>query len=213
MNILSNPTATKEQLLAWVKTKKPNKLALDLLDLYWCISVENGVNPILVYCQSMKETGYLKFGGVLNETFKNPCGLKNTAGGGCTDPNAHMVFDSWAKGILAQVEHLALYAGKEGYPLKNPVDPRHFSYLLGKVKTVEGLSGNWAGGNYGEAIIKMCNEVQNMKTEEDSNVQELNSQLLSKEEMITSLNKELENVRREKEEVLNKINSIKEIVK
>ena len=45
MNILGQATATKEQLLEWVKNKKPNQLALDLLDLYWNISVENGVNP------------------------------------------------------------------------------------------------------------------------------------------------------------------------
>lgn len=163
MNILSEPTATKEQLLEWVKVKNPNQLAINLLDLFWNISIDNGVNPVIVYCQSMKETGYMKFGGVLDESFKNTCGLKNYKGGGDYDPDAHKVFSSWTKGILAHVEHLALYAGKEGYPLSEPVDPRHFAYITGKCTTVESLSNNWAGNNYGNDIVKMCKEVENIK--------------------------------------------------
>ena len=165
MNILGQATETKVQLLEWVKNKKPNQLALDLLDLYWNISVENGVNPVVVFTQSMKETGFMKFGGVLDSSFKNPCGLKNTKGGGNYDPNAHKRFDSWSKGILAQVEHLCLYAGKEGYPLQDTVDPRHFPYLLGRCKTVESLSNNWAGATYGQSIVKMCEEVESTAVE------------------------------------------------
>lgn len=168
MNILSKPTCTKEQLLKWVESKNPNKLAIDLLDLYWEISIENGVNPAIVYCQSMKETGYMKFGGVLNESFKNPCGLKITSGGGDYDADAHKKFDSWNDGILAQVQHLCLYAGQDNYPLINPVDPRHFKYLLGKCKTVRSLSGNWAGTGYGEAIERMCKEVEKIKVNNQS---------------------------------------------
>lgn len=178
MDILTRETASKEQLSIWVRTKNPNPLAIELLDLYWTIALEYGVNPIVVYCQSMKETGYLKFGGVLDETFKNPCGLKIPQGGACDNPNAHKRFNSWTLGITAQCEHLALYAGKEQYPLKEPLDPRHFSYLHGKCKTVESLSNNWAGSNYGESIVKMCDEVTNVildKNEIEKLKEELNA--------------------------------------
>ena len=162
MNILSEPTATKQQLLTWVNSKNPNKLAIQLLDKFWNISISEGVDPIIVFCQSMKETGYMKFGGVLDASFHNPCGLKIIAGGGNYDPNAHKRFNSWDEGILAHVQHLALYAGKEGYPLSNPVDPRHFGYLYGKCKTVESLSNNWAGSTYGDDIVKLCKEVSSV---------------------------------------------------
>lgn len=208
MNILGNPTATKNQLLSWVKTKNPNQLAIDLLDLYWHISVDNGVNPVVVYCQSMKETGYLRFGGVLNASFKNPCGLKNPSGGDCYDPNAHKTFDSWSKGILAQVEHLALYAGKSDYPLKDTVDPRHFPYLKGKCPTVESLGGSWApSSDYGHSLVRMCDEVKSMKVEEEvkgpitiedalviieREVLELKTNISKKEEEVAEIKLELE---------------------
>lgn len=159
MNIISSPTATKAQLLAWVKTKSPNQLAITLLDLYWNVAVQCGVDPVVVYTQSMIETAYMRFGGVLDASYCNPCGLKITQGGSNTDPNAHEKFPTWAHGILAQCEHLALYGGKSGYPLGNPVDPRHFSYLLGTSPTVEGLSNNWAGATYGQDIVRLCTEV------------------------------------------------------
>lgn len=165
MKIEHTPTATKEQILAWVKTKKPNQLAIDLLDLFWELSIEHGVDPVVVYCQSMKETGFMKFGGVLDASFHNTCGLKVTAGGGNYDPNAHKRFDTWSKGIIAHCEHLCLYAGVAGYPLSEPIDPRHFAWITGTAANVENLSGKWAGGTYGESLLKMCQEVINTKIE------------------------------------------------
>lgn len=159
------PTASKEQLLIWVKTKKPNQLAIELLDLFWEISIEHQLDPVVVYCQAMKETGFMRFGGVLDSSFHNTCGLKTTVGGGNYDPNAHKRFDSWSKGIIAQCEHLCLYAGVSGYPLSEPLDPRHFNWIKGTALNVEDLSGKWAGATYGESLAKMCQEVTNIKIE------------------------------------------------
>ena len=55
-------------------------------------------------------------------------------------------------------QHLLLYYGAEGYPLKNPVDPRHFKFLFGKAKTVVGLGGEGKWNNnpeYGKNIMKL----------------------------------------------------------
>lgn len=162
--ILDYPSATQTQLLNWVMTKHPDQLAIDLLPLYWSVATNMGIDPVLMYCQSMKETGYMKFGGVINATYCNPCGLKKQSGGGDYDKDAHMKFTSWVHGILAMAEHLALYAGKECTPLSVPIDPRHFAYLKGTATTMEELGTKWApSSSYGTDVVKMIEEVKNTK--------------------------------------------------
>lgn len=159
--IMSKTTATIEQMEEWAKKKGANQLFVDLAPLFYQISSGAGVNPLVTYTQSAKETGYMKFGGVLNASYKNPCGLKVEEGGGDKDPAAHKRFSSWEEGIRAQVDHLALYAGAVGYPKQNTPDPRHFSFIKGKATTVESLSGNWAPSpTYGSDIAKMIKEVE-----------------------------------------------------
>ena len=67
--------------------------------------------------------------------------LKTAAGGGDTDKNAHQKFDSWDEGVQAHMDHLALYAGANGYPKNNTYDPRHFVTIKGKATTVNSLGG------------------------------------------------------------------------
>lgn len=80
----------------------------------------------------LKETGYGKFGGVLDESYHNPCGMKTSSGGGDYDPNAHQKFNSWDEGVQAHLDHLALYAGADGYPKSDTFDPRHFVTIKGR---------------------------------------------------------------------------------
>lgn len=159
--IMSKTKATVEQMKEWAKKKGANQLFIDLAPVFYDISAKVGVNPIVTYCQSAKETGYMKFGGVLNASFNNPCGMKTSKGGGDTDPNAHHRFKSWEEGVQAQVDHLALYAGAVGYPKTGSPDPRHFPYLKGNAPTVESLGGKWApSSSYGSDIVKMIKEVE-----------------------------------------------------
>ena len=166
MPIISSPTATIEQMKEWAKSKKANQLLIDLAPIFYDVSVSVGINPVVTYCQSAKETGYMNFGGVLDATYHNPCGLKNTSGGGDYDPNAHKRFANWEEGITAMVDHLALYSGVEGYPKANTPDPRHFPYLHGTATTVESLGGKWAPSTeYGNSIVRMVKEVENTVVE------------------------------------------------
>ncbi|HCQ5550364.1 TPA: cell wall-binding repeat-containing protein [Clostridioides difficile] len=162
-SILGQPTASLEACLKWAKSKKANDLFIELIPILYDTAVQEGVNPVLVVAQSAKETGFCNFGGVLDASFKNPCGLKTSVGGSDTDKNAHSRFDTWEEGILAQIQHLCLYAGQDGYPLSNPVDPRHEKSLFGKAKTVESLSNNWAGGQYGQDLVRMMGEIEATK--------------------------------------------------
>ncbi len=159
--ILSKTKATVEQMQEWAKRKGANQLFIDLAPIFYDVSLKAGVNPLVTYCQSAKETGYMKFGGVINASFNNPCGLKTKSGGGDKDPNAHQRFKDWEEGIQAQVDHLALYAGAPGYPKTGTPDPRHFSFIKGTAPTLESLGGKWAPSiSYGTEIVKMIKEVE-----------------------------------------------------
>lgn len=169
MNIISSPLLTKEQAKEWARKCGATDTFISLADLYWIYYKDHGnVNPVIAYVQAAKETGYGKFGGVLNESYHNPCGLKNSAGGSDTDPNAHHRFNSWDEGVQAHLDHLALYSGANGYPRQNTLDPRHFLSIKGKAKKVSELGGNWAPSKkYGTDIIDMYNKIKSIPKHED----------------------------------------------
>lgn len=157
--IISDCPVTVEQAEKWAKSKGATQDFIDLANLYWKYYKDCGrVNPGIAYAQAAKETGYGHFGGVLDETFYNPCGLKNQEGGDDNDPDAHEKFDSWKEGVQAHLDHLALYAGAAGYPKNKTYDPRHFKSIMGRCTTVNELggSGKWAPSDtYGQEVNEL----------------------------------------------------------
>lgn len=116
-----------------------------------------GVKAEIVFCQAMKETGWLRFGGSVKPDQCNFAGLGATGGS-----VSGAVFPDVRTGIRAQVQHLKAYASTE--PLVNKcVDPR-FSYVKrGSATTLASLNGKWAvpGNHYGEDVYEM---IQNLAT-------------------------------------------------
>lgn len=159
--IVSKVYVSQEDAKKWASDKGASEEFIQLADLYWEYSDEHGgVNPALAYVQAAKETAYGNFGGVLDSSYHNPCGLKTSKGGGDFSPNAHMKFESWHEGVKAHLDHLALYAGAEGYPKVETEDPRHFPSIHGKADSVVALGSNWApSSTYGEEILGMYNEL------------------------------------------------------
>ena len=154
IKIISDTEVTAKDARKWAKSKGATETFMDLAELYFKYASDHGdVNPAIAYVQAAKETGYGKFGGVIDESYHNPCGLKTAEGGGNYDPNAHQKFDSWDEGVQSHLDHLALYAGAKGYPRSDTSDPRHFRTIKGKATTVNSLGGNWApSATYGEEI-------------------------------------------------------------
>ena len=153
--IVNKPTTTVNQMRQWAKDRNADPSFVEVAHAFHKLAVAKGCDPAVVYAQSAKETGFFKFGGVINKSYHNTCGLKISSGGGNYDPNAHMKFDTWEDGISAHIDHLLLYAGAEGYPNPNTLDPRHFAWIKGKAPTVEELSGNWAPSDtYGQSIVE-----------------------------------------------------------
>ncbi|EHQ62305.1 cell wall hydrolase/autolysin [Paenibacillus dendritiformis C454] len=170
-NILAAPSATVEQAKAWARSKNAPAEFVALADLYWQLAPQRGgVDPAVAYVQFAHETGYLYRDGHsaagIDASYKNPCGLKVTAGGGDYQATAHKRFSSWRQGISAHLDHLALYAGASGYPRANTPDPRHFAYLHGTARTVECLGTKWAPSpTYGTRLVDELAKMRGMKVD------------------------------------------------
>ena len=177
-NIISDTKVTQKIAEEWAKSKGATDEFIGLASLYWKYAKDHGeVNPAVAYAQSAKETGYGNFGGVIDATYHNPCGLKTRQGGDDNDPNAHFRFENWNQGVQAHLDHLALYAGANGYPRKDTYDPRHFEGICGKAKTVEELGGAWApSASYGLEVLNLYDEMLVKASEiKDGWVQENNN--------------------------------------
>ena len=183
VNIISTVDTSLERVEAWARSKNATETFVGLAKLYKKYAeLRGGVNWVVAYVQAAKETGYGKFGGVLDESYHNPCGLKNPEAGDDYDAGAHKKFDNWEQGVLAHLDHLALYAAADGFPktsyLKNwkdeplaeneTYDPRHVGWfgttggILGKAKDVLGLTGSWASDpNYGIELFRLYCDATN----------------------------------------------------
>ena len=108
----------------------------------------------VAFCQAMKETGFLRYGGDVSIGQYNFAGLGATGNG-----NPGESFGSVREGVRAQVQHLKAYASTD--PLNNPcVDKRFDLVARGSAPYVEwlGIKENpygkgWATAkNYGYSI-------------------------------------------------------------
>lgn len=124
-----------------------------LPDLYWDFAPSFGVRPDVAFVQACKETGFGKYGRAVTPAHHNYCGLKVRQPGADDAAASHAVFHTPEVGVIAHIEHLALYAGAMGFPRTDPVDPRHFASLYGTATNVKALSGKWAPSKtYGDEI-------------------------------------------------------------
>ena len=165
LNIISSPELTQTDLTNWAKSRGASDTFLSLAALYFKYAPSHGnVNPAIAYIQSALETNFGNFGGVIDASYCNPCGMKTHTGGDDTDPNAHQRFNSWDEGVQAHLDHLALYAGASGYPRATTFDPRHFPSICGIATNVSQLGAKWASSSaYGQQIITLYNAAVSLK--------------------------------------------------
>lgn len=168
--IANKPTATLASIEDWAKKNNASKTYLDLLPYIYSESQEYGIDPVVVSVQCALETGFIKKGNSQSGGH-NPAGIKSKN-------NTYARYESWEKGITAQIKLLAKYAGVYG-------DKQ--SWLYGKCKHVEGLAGLWAEDmKYSTKLLKMIDSIDKID----------NSDLITedkKENVITSLVDNLKN--------------------
>lgn len=125
--------------------------------MYYDEALKEGVRPEVAFAQTMKETGFLQFGGDASVEQFNFAGLGTTGGGvpGNSYPDVRT-------GIRAQIQHLKAYATAD--PLSGTCVDDRYEYVkkgvapyvewLGQKENPEGAG--WAtGDNYGYDIVNM----------------------------------------------------------
>jgi hypothetical protein len=97
-----------------------------------------GINHDVAFAQMCLETGFLRYGGLVQSEWNNFCGL-----GAIGPEQPGLIFPDPQTGVRAHIQHLKAYATEE--PLFGElVDPRYRYVRKGSSPTIEGLSGTWA---------------------------------------------------------------------
>ena len=129
--------------------------------MYYDEATAEGVRPEVAFAQTMKETGFLQYGGDASIEQFNFAGLGTTGNGvpGNSYPDVQT-------GIRAQIQHLKAYATSDSLN-QECVDDRYeyvkkgsapYVQWLGQQENPEGLG--WAtGANYGYDIVGMIEEM------------------------------------------------------
>lgn len=129
--------------------------------MYYDEATVEGVRPEVAFAQTMKETGFLQYGGDASIEQFNFAGLGTTGNGvpGNSYPDVQT-------GIRAQIQHLKAYATSDALN-QECVDDRYeyvkkgsapYVQWLGQRENPEGLG--WAtGDNYGYDIVGMIEEM------------------------------------------------------
>jgi hypothetical protein len=158
--LLGAARITVGQAQDWARGHGATTEFVGLAPLYFEIGpLRGGVRPEVGYAQAAWETGYGRFGGIIDASYKNPCGMKTRQGGSDTDPAAHQRFPDWRTGVTAHLDHIAVYAGAAGYPRPDTPDPRHTLVTPGSATTVEQMGAKWATAGYGERLAGLVREM------------------------------------------------------
>jgi len=143
---------------------KNNPNAPDLADLYIKIGKEYGIRGDIAFCQAAKETGWWKYGGLVQPEQNNYCGLSATGKAATADEDLRgadpdrvwfeegrhgAFFDTPATGVEAHIQHLYAYATTAPLPAgKDLLSPRFALIKRGNAVNWEDLGGKWAVPGY-----------------------------------------------------------------
>ena len=174
--IMGSAEATAAQMAAFCLSKNaeprlPSCTVEELARLFLAEGEAEGVRGDVAFAQSLHETGFFKFGGIVQPGQNNYGGLGalngNSAGQAASFPDPR-------SGVRAQIQHLKAYATTE--PLVNEcIDPRFSLVARGVAEFVEWLGAadnpsgrGWAvpGAGYGGKIVTLLGQIKATETEE-----------------------------------------------
>ena len=167
--IMGNAQATAQQMALFCRSKNstPQLTSCSLEQLAEMFIEEGkaeGVRGDVAFAQSLHETGYFKFGGIVLPAQNNYAGIGalngNTTGQAASFPDPRT-------GVRAQIQHLKAYASTEAL-VNECVDPRFSLVARGVAPYVEWLGAEdnpegrgWAvpGAGYGANIVKLLGQI------------------------------------------------------
>lgn len=158
--VLGASLLTADQITAWfaatgVVPASPvpvPELAARFLDE----GAAQGVRGDIAFAQTMLETGYLRFGGIVRPSDLNFSGL-----GACDSCPRGLAFPSAELGVRAQIQHLYAYAapGADPLALARPLADIRFTLVrpYGRAPVWEAMGGgNWATGpDYAAKVLRI----------------------------------------------------------
>ena len=171
--IMGQSSVTIEEMVSYFQasgklypTESLTKGGADSIETFCQIYEEEakaeGVRPEVAFVQTMKETGFLQYGGDASIEQFNFAGLGTTGGGvpGNSYPDVRT-------GVRAQIQHLKAYATEE--PLIQPCVDDRYEYVqkvsapyvqwLGQKENPKGAG--WATAeNYGYSIVEMISHLK-----------------------------------------------------
>lgn len=167
--IMGKAQATAQQMALFCRSKNstPQLTSCSLEQLAEMFIEEGeaeGVRGDVAFAQSLHETGYFKYGGIVLPTQNNYAGIGalngNTTGQAASFPDPRT-------GVRAQIQHLKAYASTEAL-VNECVDPRFSLVARGVAPYVEWLGAadnpqgrGWAvpGAGYGANIVKLLGQI------------------------------------------------------
>jgi len=175
--ITGQAVATKQQARAWLEQKAPEWTLM--ADLYYSIAPKYNIRADVALAQACKETGYFRFGGLVQPWQNNFAGIgaTGTASDGSTplrgaspdhvrfEKGVHgAIFVDRTTGVEAHIQHLYAYATTNDLPdgtiLYSPrftlVRRGSASYVehLGAGENPTGVGWAYPGVDYGQSIVK-----------------------------------------------------------
>ncbi|MCM3745790.1 N-acetylmuramoyl-L-alanine amidase [Paenibacillus pasadenensis] len=166
--IMGQPLIQPDTMTKFVQTVSP-AFNPEIARQFYQVGSRYGVRGDIALCQSIHETNWFRFGGLVKPEQNNYAGIGATGPG-----NPGTTFATIAEGVTAQIQHLYAYASKA--PLPNGeklVDPRFTLVTRGIAPNWEDLGGRWAvpgydrskfvslqaamdaGETYGQKIVKL----------------------------------------------------------
>lgn len=173
--IMGKSTVTVEQMVSYFQSgnvpypaEQLSKGGADSIEtfcqMYFDEASAEGVRPEVAFVQTMKETGFLQYGGDASVEQFNFAGLGTTGGGvpGNSYPDVRT-------GIRAQIQHLKAYATADALA-QDCVDDRYEYVMKGCAPYVEWLGQKenpegqgWATAeNYGYSIVEMIHAMNRL---------------------------------------------------
>ena len=172
--IMGKAQATAQQMALFCRSKNsaPQLTSCSLEQLAEMFIEEGeaeGVRGDVAFAQSLHETGYFKFGGIVLPTQNNYAGI-GALNGNATGQAAS--YPDPRTGVRAQIQHLKAYASTEAL-VNECVDPRFSLVARGVAPYVEWLGAadnpqgcGWAvpGAGYGANIVKLLGQIMAQET-------------------------------------------------
>ena len=129
---------------------RPREELIEFAQLYIDEAAAENINSDIAFAQMCHETGFLKYGGLVQPEWHNYCGL-----GAISAEQPGCQFETVQLGVRAHIQHIQAYATTEDVPLNNElVDPRYtWVHKTKYAQTVAELAASWATDpNYADKV-------------------------------------------------------------